>query len=196
MPTQFMLGMSVFLRSYWYVPLGLVLGTTLAIRRAWRNPSSRQRIDTWLHAIPVIRDVLRGVAVSRFTSVFGICMRSGLSLIDALDLAGQASGRPLLRADAEKMKDRVNVGGRLSDVLFACAYLPAFARRMLAAGEGAGDMTRMCEIVSRHYDREVMHLTKNVSTVIEPIMIVGLAGIVLVVALAIFLPMWNMASLF
>jgi type II secretory pathway component PulF len=53
----------------------------------------------------------------------------------------------------------------------------------------------MCDIVARNYDREVVHLTKNVTTVIEPIMIVGLAGIVLIIALAIFLPMWNMAAL-
>jgi type II secretory pathway component PulF len=53
----------------------------------------------------------------------------------------------------------------------------------------------MCAVVTRHYDREVTHLTKNVTTVIEPVMIVGLAGVVLLVALAIFLPMWNMAAL-
>jgi type II secretory pathway component PulF len=110
-------------------------------------------------------------------------------------MAGNASGRPLLQADAEKMCARVNRGGRLSDVLKACDYLSPFARRMLAAGEEAADMSRMCTVITRHYDREVSHLTKNVTTVIEPVMILGLAAIVLIVALAIFLPMWNMATL-
>ena len=76
-----------------------------------------------------------------------------------------------------------------------CTYLPGFAKRLLAAGEEAAELSRMNEIVARHYDREVSHLTKNVATVIEPILIVGLAGIVLIIALAIFLPMWNMAAL-
>ena len=66
---------------------------------------------------------------------------------------------------------------------------------MLSAGEEAAELPKMCEIVARNSDRDVEHLTKNVSTVIEPIMIVGLAGVVLVIALAIFLPMWNMGSL-
>jgi type II secretory pathway component PulF len=66
---------------------------------------------------------------------------------------------------------------------------------MLTAGEEAGELSKMCTVVTRHYDREVTHLTKNVTTVIEPVMIAGLAGVVLLVALAIFLPMWNMAAL-
>jgi MSHA biogenesis protein MshG len=76
-----------------------------------------------------------------------------------------------------------------------CSYLPGFARRLLTAGEEAAELSRMNEIVARHYEREVTHLTKNVATIIEPILIVGLASVVLIIALAIFLPMWNMAVL-
>jgi len=76
-----------------------------------------------------------------------------------------------------------------------CGYLPPFTRRMLAAGEEAAEMSKMCEVVARHYDREVHHVSKNVTALIEPIMVVGLATVVLVIALAIFLPMWSMAAL-
>lgn len=93
------------------------------------------------------------------------------------------------------MQEQVKHGGRLSDVMMRCSYLPGFAKRLFTAGEEAAELTRMSEIVARHYDREVEHLTKNLSTVIEPVLIIGLAGIVLVIALAIFLPMWNMAAL-
>jgi MSHA biogenesis protein MshG len=93
------------------------------------------------------------------------------------------------------LRDQVNSGGRLSDHIGECDYLPALSRRMLATGEEAGDLPKLCEIVANHYDREVAHLAKNVTTVIEPVLIIGLAGIVLIVALAIFLPMWNMGTL-
>ena len=195
LPTQIVIAISDFLRVYWYVVLGGVGGGIWAVRRAWRTPTSRAKIDTWLHYIPFLRDVLKGMALSRFVTVLGISLRSGLSLIDALEMGGRASGRPLLTLDAEKMRDQVNQGGRLSDVVTTCAYLPAFTRRMIMAGEEAGELPRMCEIVARNYDRDVEHLTKNVATVIEPIMIVGLAAVVLIIALAIFLPMWNMAAL-
>lgn len=195
LPTQIVIGVSNSLTSYWYLYLGGIGASIWGIRRAWSRPKSRGRIDTWLHKIPFMRDVLRGLAISRFASVLGISLRSGLSIIDALEMAGRASGRPLLQSDAQKLRDQVNTGGRLADVIITCQYFPTFTRRMIAAGEEAAELPRMCEIVARTYDRDVEHLTKNVSTAIEPILIVGLAGIVLVIALAIFLPMWDMAAL-
>jgi type II secretory pathway component PulF len=139
--------------------------------------------------------MLKGVAVSRFTHVLGLSIQSGVSLLDGLSMAGASSGRPLMVEDAEKMRDQVNLGGRMADVLLTCSYLPPFTKRMLSAGEEAAELPKMCSIVARHYDREVAHLAKNIATVIEPVLIVGLAGVVLVIALAIFLPMWNMAAL-
>jgi type II secretory pathway component PulF len=195
LPTQILVTGSELLKSYWYIVLVLILAAFISARNAWRSPRRRAAIDAVLHRIPVLRDLLRGLAISRFTQVLGLSLRSGQSLLEALSLAGRASGRPLLAADAEKMREQVNHGGRLADVLLTCSYIPSFTRRMLTAGEEAGELSKMCAVVTRHYDREVTHLTKNVTTVIEPIMIVGLAGVVLLVALAIFLPMWNMAAL-
>jgi MSHA biogenesis protein MshG len=195
LPTRILLAGSSFVQSYWYLVLGALISGVLLGRSAWRSRKFRPRIDTALHRVPFLRDMLRGLAVGRFAQVLGISLRSGQSLLEALVLAGRASGRPLLIADAEKMRDQVNHGGRLSDVLLTCSYIPSFTKRMLTAGEEAGELPKMCAVVTRHYDREVTHLTKNVTTVIEPVMIVGLAGVVLLVALAIFLPMWNMAAL-
>ena len=194
-PTRILLGFSAILRVYWPLVIAGVAGSALAVRRAWRTPGSRQKIDTWLHKLPFLRDILQGLAVSRFCHVLGTSLQSGLGLLDALEMAGGSSGRPLLQADCQKMRDQVKQGGRLADVLLACAYLPGFARRMIAAGEETAEMPRMCEIVARHYDREVTHLTKNLPTVLEPILIVCLAAVFLLVALAIFLPMWEMGTL-
>ena len=194
-PTRILLGVSDIVRTYWPLLLAGAVGIVWSVRRAWNTPGTRRRIDTWLHRIPFLRDVLKGLAVSRFSHVFGTSLQSGLGLIDALEMAGGASGRPLLQADVEKMREQVKEGGRLADVMMACAYLPGFARRMIAAGEETAEMPRMCEIVARHYDREVAHLTKNLPTVIEPILIAGLAGVFLIIALAIFLPMWDVGTL-
>jgi type II secretory pathway component PulF len=195
LPTRVVMGTSDFLRSYWYVLGAAIIGAFFAIRAAKRRPRARRRIDNALHHVPFLREVLRGLAISRFTRVLGIALRSGISLIDALDMAGRASGRPRLQVESEKLRDQVNTGGRLSDVIVTCQYFPSFCQRLIAAGEEAAELPRMCEIAAKNYDREVQHLTKNVTTVIEPILIAGLAGIVLVIALAIFLPMWNMAAL-
>ncbi len=195
MPTQLLVGTSEFVRTYWHVLIASVAAAIWGARRAWRAPRTKHKVDTWLHKVPFLREILRGLAVSRFAHVLGTSLQSGLGLIDALDMAGGSSARPLLQADVQKMREQVKEGGRLADVMLACPYLPGFARRMIAAGEETAEMPRLCEIVARHYDREVEHLTKNLPTVLEPILIVGLAGVFLIIALAIFLPMWDMGSL-
>ena len=194
-PTRLLMSLSVITRMYWPLILGGIVGSVYMVRKAWSNRNTRRKMDTWMHKIPFLRDVLKGLAVSRFAHVLGTSLQSGLGLIEALDMAAGASGRPLLQADVKKMTEQVKQGGKLADVMLACAYMPGFARRMIAAGEETAEMSRMCEIVARHYDREVEHLTKNLPTVLEPILIVGLAGIFLVIALAIFLPMWDVGNL-
>jgi type IV pilus assembly protein PilC len=195
LPTMIVIGISDLLKGYWYLFLGGTIGAVMAARRAWRSEAVRRKVDTWMHRIPLLRDLLTGVAVSRFSDVFGMSLRSGQSLIDALELASRASGRPLLQIDVETMCAQVNSGRRLADAINSCEYFPPLSRRLLIAGEEAGEIPKMCEIVARDYDREVLHLSKNITTVIEPVLIIGLASVVLLNALAIFLPMWNMASL-
>ena len=193
--TQGLMAVAGFVRAYWYLLLAAGIAVVFGVRKAWNAPNARRQIDGWMHWIPGLREILTGLAVSRFAHVLGLSLQSGLGLIEALELSGRSSGRPLLEFDARKMSDQVKTGGRLSEVLLTCKYLPGFARRMIASGEEAAELPKMCQLVARHYDREVKHLTKNLATMIEPIVIVGLAGVVLVVALAIFLPMWNMGTL-
>ena len=195
LPTQFVIGISNIIRDYWYLIIAGVAAVIWGVKHAWRKPESRAKIDTWLHKIGYLNAVLRGLAISRFANVLGIALRSGVGLITALEMAGRVAGRPLLQADAEILRQKVNSGGSLSDGFLQCSYLPAFPRQMITAGEKVGELPKMCEIIARNSDREVEHLVKNVTTVIEPVLIVGLAGIVMVIALAIFLPMWNMADL-
>jgi len=195
LPTQALVWLSAAIRASWPGLLAGGLVGFMALRRAWSRRESRRRIDAALHRVPFLRELLTGLAIGRFAQVFGIALRSGLGLIDALSLAGKASGRPLLEADVALMRDRVCGGHRLRDVIATCSYFPPFTQRMLSAGEEAADLTKMCQIIARHYEREVSHLSRNIATALEPMLIAGLAAIVLIVALAIFLPMWNMGAL-
>lgn len=90
---------------------------------------------------------------------------------------------------------RVRQGASLTDALSRSRYLPVFAKRMLTAGEEAAELPRMCAVVARRYEREAEHLSKNMGTLVEPALIAVLTGVVLMVALGIFLPMWDMAAL-
>lgn len=185
----------VSIRSFWWAWAAGLLGLALALRRMWGNAQGRALIDRFLHRVPYLRRVLIGLAVGRFARVLGISLGSGLGLIESLEMSGRAAGRPMLMQDVARMIDQVKQGGRLSDVLRTCEYLPGFSRRMISAGEESAELPRLCNVVARHYERETGHLVKNAATVIEPVLIATLTGVVLVVALAVFLPMWDMVGL-
>ncbi len=182
-------------QSYWYLYLGLLVGLVFAVKLTWSRPAGRAAIESALHRIPYLKAILVGLAMQRFAQVLGVSIHSGLGLIESLELAGRAAGRPKLQADVDRLTGQVRTGGRLSECLPDCEYITPFAKRMITAGETAADLPRMCAVVARQYERETAHLTKNISTVIEPILVVLIAGVVMVVALAIFLPMWDMVKL-
>jgi len=193
--TQILQGFGESMQGYWWAYLVAIAGAAFGLRAAWQNPQGRQFIDRLLHKVPYVKKILIGLAIQRFAQVLGVSIGAGLGLIESLDLAGKSAGRPMLSADVERLTVKVRSGGRLSECLPACAYLTPFTKRMLAAGENAAELPRMCGVVARHYERETSHLTKNIATVIEPLMVVIIAGVVMVIALAIFLPMWSMVTL-
>lgn len=182
-------------KSYWYFLAAGLVGAIFLIRMILRTQGGRLFFDRLLHRIPFLREFLVGVACGRFVSVLGLGLSSGLGLIDSIEMSGRSAGRPMLIADARTMVSGVTQGKRLAETIAQCAYFPGFVRQLLRAGEEAGELPRMCGVISRHYARETRHMAKNASTVMEPVLIAGLTGVVLVIALAVFLPMWDMASL-
>src|ERR1043165_329247 len=193
--TRILMAVGLSIQNYWYVYLILAIGGVFGIKMAWRRPKGRWFIEGMLHKVPYLKDILVGLAVARFARVFGLCLNSGLGMIDAIHMAGKSAARPALMKDAERLVDQVRTGGRISVALIACEYITPFAKRMLTSGEESAELGRMCGIIARQYERDTSSLTKNIATVIEPVLIVLIAGVVLVVALAIFLPMWNMVKL-
>ncbi len=193
--TKALLWLGQSFQGYWWA---YALGAGVAafgVRLVIMRPQGRVLIDRVLHRVPLVGDILSGVGVARFCRVLGLSISSGLSLIESLSLAGKASGRADLIADSDRMAAQVRTGGRLAEVLNSCKYLTRFTKRMLAAGEQSAEIPKMCSVVARHYDRETAAMAKSLSTVIEPVLVVAIAGVVLVVALAIFVPMWDMVKL-
>lgn len=184
-----------FVNAYWWA-LGLGgLGLMIVLMRVYRTRPGRAVFEELWLRLPWLHLVIVSGTAARFSRVFGIALDSGLSVIDAMRLGGSASGRPLFNDECQAMAARLAKGQRLSKVLEQTRYLPPFARRMFGAGRDTKDLASACSIIARHYDRESSNLTRNINTIIEPILTVLMAAIVLVVALAVFLPMWQMVSL-
>lgn len=193
--TQVMMGAGSFVQAYWWLIIAAAVAAVFAVRRVASTPAGNAWLDAVLYRVPVVGRMLTGLAISRFAHVMGLSLSSGLGLLDSLDLAGRAAARPMLQAEVQRMSAEVRGGRRLTAAMDSSTYFTPFCRRMFSAGETSGELPRMCSIVARQYDRETSQLSKSLATLIEPIMIVSIAGIVLVVALSIFLPMWEMVNL-
>lgn len=192
--TRVLQGLGNFVNAYWWAIL-LFAGVGSIAFRAWvRTRAGRLAFEAFLLRVPYVRAVIITTTAGRFSRVFAIATASGLGIIESMRLAGRSSGRPLFAAECDAMAERLGQGDRVGEVLASSRYLPPFARRLLSAGRDSEELVRASNIVAEHFDRESSHLTKNVSSIIEPILTIMLAVVVLVVALAVFLPMWQMVS--
>lgn len=193
--TQVLVAAGHSVQGWWWAQLLGIAAAVMAIRASGRSPGGKRAIERLFLVLPVIKDLLGGVALARFARVFGVTLTAGLPLTECLDLAGRASGLARMQDDARTLITQVSRGGHLGEVLPTCSCFTPFARRMLIAGEESAELPRMCATIASHYDKENAHLSRSVSALIEPLLVVMIAGIVLVVALGIFMPMWEMVNL-
>jgi type II secretory pathway component PulF len=178
--------------TFWYLYAAAVLTGSVALALMWRTVSGRLRLEHVLYRTPYLGTMLVSDLISRFGGIMSIGLASGLDVIDSLAIAGRSTGSRLFSAHTTQMAERLRGGASLPGVLDNSTLIPSFARRMIVAGKDAKELSKACDAVGRHYERRATHLMRNINTIIEPILTVALAGIVLVVALSVFLPMWEM----
>ena len=187
--------MGVSIVSYWWAYLGGIFATLLWFIKAWKSEQGRLWIERFMHRLPYIGTMLTSVTTARFSRVMSIGLESGIEVIEAIEIAGLATGRPVFKNECVRLCDRMRSGEALGDVINSAQGLPSFARRLFGSGKDSKELARAGNIIARHYDRLSDHLAKNINTIVEPMITIAMAGIVLLVALSVFLPMWQMISI-
>jgi len=136
------------------------------------------------------------VALSRFARVFSAMQRSGLSMMLTLEIAAETAGNVVIVRVVEQMRDSLREGKGLHGPMEKSGLFPPLVVQMMAVGEETGKIDTMLNKVSDYYDTDVEYTLRNLSTLIEPVLLLFMGGMVLFMALGIFLPMWNMINLF
>ncbi len=193
--TRVVRAMGTSLTQFWWVYAIIAVAVCVSFVKAWKSKNGRLRIEKILHKLPYIGDMFTSVTTARFSRVMGIGLESGIEVIEAIEIAGGSTGRPVFQEECVRMCDRMRSGDSLSDVINRAQGLPSFARRLFGSGKDSKELARAGSIIARHYDRQSDHLAKNINTVIEPMITIAMAGVVLLVALSVFLPMWQMISI-
>jgi len=196
MPTQILLWINSAVTKYWWISI-LVLGAlTFGFNKLINTKKGRFWWDGLILKVPVFGPLILKLALSRFARITGILMRSGVPLLKVLELAGEGTGNVVISRAIDDIRVSVNEGKGMTEPMKASSLFPPTVIQMVSVGEGTGKLDELLLHVADYYDSQVDYVTSNLATLIEPILILVLGCAVLFMALGIFLPMWNLMSLF
>ena len=196
LPTRILLGASDFLQTYWWALL-LGIGGLLAIFYSYRQtPSGELQLDKLILKIPVIGNMMQKVILSRFSSTLAILLGSGVDLISSLNIVEDVVGNKVYANALIEARGQVREGVSFSRPLANMPIFPSILVQMVKIGEESGNLVMMLNKVSNFYDREVGNAVEASISLIEPLMIVFLAGVVGFIVISIVLPMFEMFQQF
>ena len=192
--TRILIGFSRFTVNYWHVLLGASIGVVLMVR-AWVNtPAGRYEWDRRKLRIPIAGKIMLKGTMARFARSFALSSRSGVPIVAALTTVSQTVDNAYLCARIEQMRDGVERGESILRTAGAAGVFTPIVMQMIAVGEEAGSLDDLMDEIALMYEREVDYELKTLSAQIEPILIVFLGILVLVLALGIFLPIWDLGK--
>jgi type IV pilus assembly protein PilC len=192
--TEFTLGVSDFMASYWYLGLGamvLILGAANMFRKTERGAFL---FDQASLKIPVFGPLYRKVALARFSRTFATLIRSGVPIMGTLDIVAETAGNRVVAKAVLASRDSVRAGNMLSEPLEHSPVFPPLVVRMIAIGERSGALETLLEKIAEFYDAQVKAAVKGLTSLIEPILITVLGIMVGGVVLSVFLPMMDMVG--
>jgi type IV pilus assembly protein PilC len=194
LPTRIVIGMSNGLINYWWVMLGVIALLIYAIRNYYKTPDGRKRIDQMLLNAPVIGDLLRKSAVSRFTRTLGTLISSGVSILDGLEITAKTAGNRVIHDAVMESRNSIAGGETIASPLEKSKVFPPMVISMIAVGEQTGGLDEMLSKIADFYDEEVDVAVSALLSLMEPMMIVVLGVIVGGMVVAMYLPIFDMMN--
>ncbi len=194
LPTRILLGISEFTVNYWYVIAGILFITLFSIRYYIKTEKGHWQWDRLMTRIPIIGNIVLRATLARFARSFSMSLSAGVPLVTGLTLVSRAVDNVFVGGHIADMRNGVERGDTLTRTAAATEMFTPLVIQMLTVGEETGNVDEMLKEVADFYDREVDYDVKNLTSAIEPILIVIIGAMVLVLALGVFLPMWDLAG--
>ena len=193
-PTRVVIGMSKFLTSFWYIVLAAIFAFVFFVKKYYATSSGKLAIDKLMLKMPVLGDVLRKSAVSRFTRTLGTLIGSGVSILDGLEITAKTAGNRVISDAIMESRTSIAGGETISAPLQKSAVFPPMVISMIAVGEQTGGLDEMLSKIADFYDEEVDAAVSGLLSLMEPIMIVFLGVVVGGMVVAMYLPIFDMIN--
>jgi len=194
LPTRILSLVGRGIKQYWFLLLFAVVALGAALKGIHRMETGRLTIDRFLLTLPVIGPLLRKVAISRFARTLATLVESGVPMLESLEIVEEVVGNQVLGRAIRKARKNVEGGEKLAEPLKVSGEFPLDAAQMIAVGEETGDLGGMLNKISDFYDRSVGYSVKKLTTLIEPVCLVVMGGVVAFIMASMLLPIFDMVK--
>lgn len=195
LPTRILIAMSDFFSLYWYLVAVAAILPVILFKWWVRTETGHFNWDKWKLNIPIFGPFSQKATMSRFARVFGSLYKSGLPILQSLDIVSRVTDNRLISKTVNDIEIDIRSGKSLSDLMEKSHLFPPMVVQMVRVGEETGALDEMLEKVAQYYDQEVDYTVRNMTTTLEPFLLTVIFVMVLFLALAIFLPMWDIVSI-
>ncbi len=192
--TTFVVNASNFVQKYWYIMLATGIAVPLSLKMYYDTDDGRKVMDAIIIEVPVFGDLIKKNAIARFSRTLSTLLSSGVRIIDALDISSTTAGNWMIEKALIETKEAVSRGKTLAEPLAKIPYFPNMVTQMISIGEQTGNIDQMLAKVADFYEDEVVNATDAMTSLLEPILMVVLGGVIAIIVVAMYLPIFNMAS--
>lgn len=194
MSTEILMGIVDFFGSWWFVIIPVVIGLIFFARRWLATTSGRRAWDSFKLNMPMFNSLFRKLYMARFSRTAQVLLESGVSMMETLKISADAVNNVVVRDEILQAVGKVKNGKALSDSLTGQDYILPFVPQMIRIGENSGSIDAMLAKVADYYDKEVDNAIAAISTLIEPILMVAMAGMIGFIVLAVLLPIYSLSD--
>ncbi len=194
LPTQIVVNMSNFVKSKILYILGFMVLFFIAFRRFYKTPKGRIVVDKLVLFLPVIGMLIRKVAVAKFTRTMGTMLSSGVAILDALDITAKTSGNKTIEMALYDVRSSIAEGQTMAEPLSESGVFPPMVCQMISVGESTGALDAMLSKIADFYDEEVDQAVENLTSLIEPFMLVFLGVTIGGLVVSMYLPIFKLAG--
>jgi len=192
--TSILLNFSTYVQRFWYLAIILVVGSIIGAKLLVQTERGRYALDSMKLKVPIFGDLLLKTGVSRFARTFGTLITSGVPVLRALEIVADTAGNRVISDTVARARVSIKEGDRISTPLFGSKVFPVMVTQMISVGEETGRLDQMLGKVANFYDEEVDATLKGLTSLIEPLMIVGLGLIVGFIAVSVISPIYQLVG--
>jgi type IV pilus assembly protein PilC len=193
--TQLVINLSDFMRRYFVLVAGLLIALAFTFRRYYKSEKGREAVDDLLLKLPIFGSLIRKVAIAKFTRTLGTMLSSGVPILEALEIVARTAGNKTVEKAILKTKMSIGEGKTIAEPLGASGVFPPMVVQMISVGESTGALDSMLSKIADFFDDEVDAAVAALTSLLEPLLMVFLGSAIGALVVAMYLPIFQMASI-